>query len=227
TDDQGRVQRSTLHTWVTGAGHVVWRSDSKGVTLVPDQASYQPGDTAHVLIQNPYGDDVRALVTVERYGILWKKIVTLHGSAPVIDIPVQDNFFPGAYLSVAIFSPRVSPPAEPDLGKPELALGYQTLRIVGKGSSLAVAVTPQHKEYRPGDTVTVDAQVRAAYGNAPGKTRLVVAVVDQGVLDLLNQGTAYYDPRQSFYAPPKGPDMANYSLVEKLLTRLEPKAGKG
>src|SRR5699024_9398859 len=52
-------------------------------------------------------------------------------------------------------------------------------------------------------------------------------VVDQGVLDLLGAGTDYYDPRQTFYAPPDGPDMANYSLVEKLLTRLEPKTGKG
>src|SRR5699024_7688476 len=114
----------------------------------------------------------------------------------------QDNFFPGAYLSVAIFSPRVSPPAEPDLGKPELALGYQALTIVGKGSALDVSVTPKHKEYRPQDTVTVDVQVADKNDDtAPGKTRLVVAVVDQGVLDLLGAGTDYYDPRQTFYAP--------------------------
>src|SRR5699024_8548708 len=124
-DSQGRIQRSVLRTWVTGSGFVVWSTDSKGVTLVPDQAEYEPGDTARVLIQNPYQEPVNALLTVERYGILWHKIVQLEGSAPVVEVPIKDDFFPGAYLSVAIFSPRISPPADPDLGQPELALGQR------------------------------------------------------------------------------------------------------
>src|SRR5699024_5509115 len=226
-DSAGRTQRSVLRTWVIGGGFVVWSSDSQGVTLVPDQAAYEPGDTAHVLIQNPYGEQVKALLTVERYGILWHKVVQLEGSAPVVDIPIEEDFFPGAYLSVAIFSPRVSPPAEPDLGKPELALGYLALRIVGEGSALHVDVTPEQAEYEPRDTVHVDVQVSTAAGEAPGRTRLVAAVVDQGVLDLLADGADYFDPLATFYAPPDGPDIANYSIVEKLLTRLEPKAGKG
>src|SRR5699024_1867533 len=123
TDTHGKTQSSVMHTWVTGSGGVVWSHSGKGVTLVPDQAAYHVGDTAHVLIQNPY-PGAHALITVERYGVLWKKVVTLKGSAPVVDIPITKEDFPGAYLSVAIFSPRVAPPANPDLGRPELALGY-------------------------------------------------------------------------------------------------------
>ncbi len=225
-DRQGRIQRSVLPTWVTGAGEVVWSQSGKGVTLVPDKSEYHPGDIAHVLVQNPY-PGARALVTVERYGVLWKKTLTLDGSAPVIDIPVDDGFFPGAYLSVAIFSPRVSPPADPDLGKPELALGYVALKVTGKGSSLDIEVDPARPEYKPRQSVDVNVTVQARDGTAPGKTRLVAAVVDQGVLDLLSDGAGYYDPRAVFYAPPDGPDVVNYSLVEQLLTRLQPKAGKG
>lgn len=226
TDTNGNRQHSVLPTWVTGAGQVVWSTNDKGVTLVPDKSDYQPGETARVLVQNPY-PQAQALVTVERYGILWKKVVTLRGSAPVIEVPIQASYFPGAYLSVAIFSPRVSPPNDPDLGKPELALGYQTLKIMGKGSALNVAVTPEDAEYKPGETVSVDVSVRDEEGKAPEKTRLVAAVIDQGVLDLLADGLDYYDPSRTFYAPPTGPDMANYSMVEQLLTRLEAKEGKG
>ncbi len=225
TDTRGREQRSVLSTWVTGAGQVVWSRSGKGVTLVPDKAAYHPGDVAHVLVQNPY-PGAKALVTVERYGVLWKKVVTLAGSAPVIDVPIGNSFFPGAYLSVAIFSPRVSPPGGADLGQPQLALGYIALKVAGKGSSLDVTVTPARATYKPRQTVDVDVAV-GRNGTPAGKTRLVVAVVDQGVLDLLADGTAYYDPRGKFYAPPNGPDVGNYSLAEQLLTRLQPKAGKG
>ena len=225
TDTRGRVQRSSLSTWVTGVGGVVW-PQGKGVTLVPDKTSYHVGDTAHVLVQNPY-PGARALVTVERYGVLWKKLVTLKGGAPVIDVPIGADCFPGAYLSVAIFSPRVSPPADPDLGRPELALGYMALKVSGKGSALKVDVQPAAAQYKPRQTVQVDVNVHGQDGHAPGRTRLVAIVVDQSVVDLLQQGVKYYDPLARFYAPPNGPDVTNFSLAEQLLTQLQPKLGKG
>ncbi|HET8941852.1 MAG TPA: MG2 domain-containing protein [Rudaea sp.] len=225
-DTHGRNQQSMLSVWVTGAGRVVWSTTGKGVTLVPDKNDYHVGDVAHVLVQNPY-PGAHALITVERFGVLWKKEMTLTGSAPVIDVPIDAQCFPGAYLSVAIFSPRASAPADPDLGKPEVALGYLALKVSGKGSSLDIAVTPAQSEYKPRQNVDVDVAIKTHDGKAPGKTRLVVAVVDQGVIDLLQKGDKYYDPRDTFYAPPDGPDVVNYSLVNQLLTRLQPKAGKG
>lgn len=226
TDSKGRTESSMLGTWVTGAGDVVWSTAGQGVTMVPNKSSYHVGDVAHVLVQNPY-PGARALVTIERYGVLWKQVVTLRGAAPVIDVPIGAECFPGAYLSVAIFSPRVAPPADPDLGRPEVALGYLPLKITGKGSSLDIKVTPAKGEYKPRQTVDVNVAIKTHAGKAPGKTRLVVAVVDQGVLDLLPKGTRYYDPRETFYAPPDGPDVINYSLANQLLTLLQPKAGKG
>jgi uncharacterized protein YfaS (alpha-2-macroglobulin family) len=225
TDSRGRVQRSSLSTWVTGTGGVVW-PQGKDVTLVPDKSSYHVGDTAHVMVQNPY-PGARALITVERYGVLWKKLVTLKGGAPVIDVPIDADCFPGAYLSVAIFSPRVSPPADPDLGRPELALGYMALKVSGRGSALKVDVKPAAAQYKPRQAVQVDVDVHGQDGHAPGTTRLVAVVVDQSVVDLLKQGAKYYDPLARFYAPPDGPDVTNFSLAEQLLTRLQPKAGKG
>ncbi|HEX7339727.1 MAG TPA: MG2 domain-containing protein [Rhodanobacteraceae bacterium] len=225
-DTHGRAQRTVVSTWVTGTGWITWSSDSRGVTMVPDKTQYHVGDMAHVLVQNPY-PGARALLTVERYGVLWKKVVTLKGSAPVVDVPITASDFPGAYLSVTIFSPRKAPPADPDLGKPQVAMGYVPLKVVGKGSSLDVTVTPAKTQYKPRQTVDVDVAVAQRDGKAPGKTRLVVTVLDQGVLDLLPAGKAYFDPRQTFYAPPSGPDMVNYSLANQLLTKLEPKVGKG
>jgi len=217
TDTQGRTQQSALTTWAVGPGTVLWKPGAS-VTLVPDKTSYKPGDTARVLVQNPY-PGTRALVTVERYGILWKQVVTLQGSTPVLDIPIQPDFFPGAYLSVAIFSPRVAKPGKKaDLGKPTLALGYVALPVAGAGSSLDVKVKPARTEYKPRQTVDVDVAVKDADGKPAAHTRLVAAVVDEAVLDLLQGGAGYYDPRKAFYAPPDGPDILNYSLISKLGT---------
>lgn len=225
-DTQGAEQSTTLTAWSTGPGAVLWPT-GKYVTLVPDKSSYHVGDTAHVLVQNPY-PGARALVTVERYGVLWKKLVTLKTATPVLDIPVEADFFPGAYLSVSIFSPRVAKLGPADLGKPTLASGYVALPVAGKGSSLEVAVTPEHTQYKPRENVKVNVVVTDMHGQPAAHTRLVVAVVDEAVLDLLQGGPGYYDPRKTFYAPPNGPDMQNYSLIGQLVTTLKAKAlGKG
>src|SRR5690625_4447354 len=225
-DSQGRPQQTVLKTYVAGAGTTVWSQEDEIVTLVPDQSEYHVGDTARVMVQNPY-PGAQALVTVERYGVLWQKLLTLQGSAPIIEVPIEKAAFPGAYLSVTLFSPRVSPVAVPDLGKPVIAQGYMPLKVTGQGSQLNVAVHSDKSEYRPGESVKVQVAVTDGQDAPAAKARLLVAAVDQGILDLLESGKHYYDPRASFYAPPDGPDMENYSLVEQLLSDLEAKEGKG
>ncbi len=225
TDTHGNMQTTTLRAWATGAGDVLWSQD-KAVTLVPDKSVYHGGDTAHVLVQNPF-PGAKALVTVERYGVLWKKVLTLQGSAPVIDVPIGKEFFPGAYLSVTLFSPRTSAPASPDLGKPEVGLGYIPLKIAARRSALKVTVKPDAATHKPRQTVSVQVSVQKRHGGAAGKTRLVAIAVDQAVVDLLQDHARYYNPVPVFQAPPGGPDMQNFSLAEQLLSLLKPKAGKG
>lgn len=225
-DTHGTTQKTTLETWSVGPGEVLWKT-GKHVTLVPNKEPYHVGDTARVLVQNPY-PGARALVTVERYGILWKKVVTLATATPVLEIPVERSFFPGAYLSVAIFSPRVAKPTVADLGKPTLALGYVALPVEGAGDSLTIAVKPAHTQYKPREDVKVNVTVKDEDGKPAAHTRLVVAVVNEAVLDLLSGDGDYYDPRQVFYAPPEGPDVLDYSLIGQLVTTLKKAAlGKG
>ncbi len=226
SDTHGRSEQGTLEAWSVGPGEVLWKTGTH-VQLVPDRSTYHVGDVARVLVQNPY-PGAKALVTVERYGVLWKQLVTLSGSAPVLSIPIERSFFPGAYLSVGIFSPRVSKPDAADLGRPTLALGYVALPVTGKGSSLSVTVATARTDYKPRQTVTVHVQVHDARGRAAAHTRVVAAVVDEAVLDLLEGRSRYYDPRRTFYAPPRGPDMLDFSLVSQLITTVRtPHLGKG
>jgi uncharacterized protein YfaS (alpha-2-macroglobulin family) len=226
TDTRGRTEQTTLEAWSVGPGEVLWKTGTH-VQLVPDESTYHVGGIARVLVQNPY-PGAKALVTVERYGVLWKQLVTLSGSTPVLRIPIERSFFPGAWLSVAIFSPRVSKPDAADLGRPTMALGYVALPVTGKGDSLSVKVAPARTDYKPRQSVTVHVHVQDAHGQAAANTRVVVAVVDEAVLDLLQGRSRYYDPRRTFYAPPQGPDMLDYSLVSQLISTVRtPRLGKG
>jgi alpha-2-macroglobulin len=225
-DTLGRVQRTTLRAWSVGADEVLWKSGTH-VQLVPDRATYHVGELARILVQNPY-PGATALVTVERYGVLWKQRLRLSGSTPVLHIPIERSFFPGAYVSVAIFSPRVAKPDAADLGRPTMALGYVALPVTDETGSLSLAVATAHATYKPRQTITVRVRVRDADARAASHMRVVAVVVDEAVLDLLDGLSCYYDPRRAFYAPPGGPDMLDYSLVSQLITTVRsPRLGKG
>ena len=104
-DTRDRPHTTVLSTWVIGKGQLVWRSgNDDALEIVPEQAAYEVGDTARYLLKNPYAG-ARALVTIERYGVLKQWVQTLEGSTPVVEFGVEKDFLPGFYLSVLVMSP--------------------------------------------------------------------------------------------------------------------------
>ncbi len=51
----------------------------------------------------------RALVTIERFGVIKSWVQTLEGNTPVVEFPIEPDYLPGFYLSVVVMSPRVAP----------------------------------------------------------------------------------------------------------------------
>ena len=56
--------------------------------------------------RNPF-KEAQALVTVERNGVLWRQVVPIKGSVPVIDIPIRPEFYPNAFVSVVALRGRI------------------------------------------------------------------------------------------------------------------------
>ena len=218
-DRQDRLHET--HQWlhVQGPQAVLWEeSPDYSLDLRADQAVYRAGQTAKLFVKNPF-PGARALVTVERYGVLDHWVQTLDGNAPVIRIPVKPDYLPGAYVSVVVMSPRVEAAVKQgvDLGKPTFRMGYTTLAVEDPHREIAVEVKPHRASYRPGDSVTVDlhAQPRRASGES---IELAVAVLDEAVFDLIQTGTAYFDPLKGFTSL-EPLDLANYSLLTRLVGR--------
>ncbi|HEX6995144.1 MAG TPA: MG2 domain-containing protein [Gammaproteobacteria bacterium] len=221
-DTAGRMHRTTLRTWVTGRGDVVWHAgNDDALEIVPERTEYAIGDTARYLIQNPY-PGARALVTIERFGVLEQWVETLDGSTPIVEFEVKPDYMPGFYLSVVVTSPRVdAPPPEPgevDLGKPAFKLGYVSVPVRDPYKTLDVTIETDAETYKPGDLVRASIHAAPRTPDRREPIEVAVVVLDEAVLDLIQGGTDYFDPYAGFYA--HAPlDVRNFSLLTRLVGR--------
>jgi len=221
-DTKGRDHETQMVQWVVGKGQVVWdeRPDNR-LEIIPEKNRYAAGDRARYLIKNPF-PGAKALVTVERYGVLRHWVQTLHGSTPMIEFEVKQDETPGFYLSVVVISPRVEQPplktGQVDLGKPTFRMGYVKTSVSDPAKELAVSVTPEHETYKPGDRVTVKLKAAIAEKNKPAPVELAVVVLDESVFDLIAKGQDYFDPYKGFYTL-DGLDLENFSLLMGLVGR--------
>jgi len=199
-DVRGNMIRTIVHFYVSGTGYVAWkRSDDDRIELVADAERYEPGNVAHIIVKSPY-EKARALITVERDGIIKEWVTVLEGSAPELSLPITNAYLPNVFVSVVLLQGRVASNHDPseneDLGKPSFKIGYVNLPVDAGAKHLNVAVVTDKEMYRPGDSVTVTIGVRDEQGSGAA-SEAVVSVADAGVLDLI--GYQLPDPFAFFY----------------------------
>lgn len=203
-DGRGREASSSFSFYAFGAGDAWWaREDSDIIELVSEKYDYKPGETAKVMVKSPY-DEAQALVTVEREGVLDRWLVTTRGGADFIEVPIKEKYLPNAYVSVILFKGRAPEQkfgegGDSDLSKPQAKFGYLSFNVSPAGRRLAVALKADRADYRPGQEVRLDLQVKDEAG-APSAAELTVFAVDEGVLALTGYATpdafaAFYGPR--------------------------------
>ena len=196
----GRATRTEAYVYVTGKGYVAWeREDDDRIELVADRPSYKPGELARVMVKSPF-ETAQALVTLEREGVLSQQVLTLTGSTPTIEIPLTRKHLPNVFVSVILLRGRSSSfvfsEEGEDVGRPAFKIGYVNLPVDPGTQHLKVAVKPDRSDYLPGATVTLDIAVKDAAGE-PSAAEVTLAVVDRGVLNLINYELP--NPFDAFY----------------------------
>lgn len=218
---KGVAQTASSDFWVTGHDVVLWDSEpDTALQMYPEQASYKVGDIARYLIKNPY-PQAKALITIERYGVIDRFVKTFDSSTPIVEFPVKPEYAPGFYVSVVLLSPRVAKPLGDnmvDLGKPSFRMGYIAVPVTDPYNELAINVKTDDEEYRPGDKVAVKLHAAPRHGNDKQPVEFAVAVLDQAVFDLVSGGKAYFDPYRGLYRL-DNLDVRNYNLLLKLVGR--------
>ncbi len=195
-DEQGRENVSTTLVHVPGPD-MEWTSQrpEDQLELMPDKDSYAPGDTAVVVVKNPF-DQAFALIAMERNGVRSYRVAEVSGPSPAVEVPLTRDDAPYVYASITLVRGRISPPPDPesdarDLGSPRVAHGVALLTVADPAEpGLMAAVRADKPEYRPGGKVTLDVRVADRF-DKPRKAQVTLLAVDDRILRAAGERTRY------------------------------------
>ncbi|MDQ6622836.1 MAG: hypothetical protein M3Y86_05050, partial [Verrucomicrobiota bacterium] len=197
-DASGHRVLTSVAFEVSGEGETDWNyRNPYAIDLVADKESYEPGQTANLLVKTPIAGD--ALVSVERDRVLRSFIVPLSGNAPSVQVPIVEGDGPNLFVSVMILRGGEESPRK--VKTPEYRIGYASLKIARPKDKLAVEIAPAAASARPGEKVQVDAQLHDAGGQPAAGAEVTLYAVDEGVLSLTSYETP--DPL-AFFNQPRG-----------------------
>jgi uncharacterized protein YfaS (alpha-2-macroglobulin family) len=134
-DSAGRDVVTSVVLSVSGEAETDWNYRNQyAIDLVADKDSYEPGETATLMLKTPIAGD--ALVTVERDRVMRSFIVPLTGNAPSVQVPIARTDGPNVFVSVMLLRGANESPRK--VKTPEYRVGYANLKIARPHEKLAV-----------------------------------------------------------------------------------------
>jgi len=191
--DEAAAAAMQVYAWGDGGGS--WRSsDTLSFDIVADKKEYKPGDTATLLLKTDLAQ-ATGLVTIERDGVIERRLFDLTPTQKSLAIPITAAHAPNVYVSVALVQGRMG---DGPRGKPRMRMGLIDLAVRPQDNTLTVSVETDKKDYRPGAAVTATVKVTDASGK-PVSAEVAITAADEGVLSLIGYETP--NPIPTFYAP--------------------------
>lgn len=184
-DAKGNIIQGIDRLYVYGDAHAdVEPSNDTNLELTVKKSEVNVGDTAEFIVQSPF-EKGKALITIERGKIFEYAIVDIAGNLYRHTFRVTEAHIPNIYASVTLLS-----------SDPQVKFGKTQFSVGRKEKELNITITPDKKEYLPGETVSLRVEARD-HANAPVETELSVAVADLSVLAL--KGNPKKNPVVFFY----------------------------
>lgn len=217
-DAQKRPNQTELSIWVPGGKQPADRDlKQEAVTLIPTKKTYEPGETAEVMVQVPFAK-AHAVWVLKREDIVKVETLELKAdggtSSGTIKIPIEEWMIPGAQLSVFVNGEavRLGDDGKPNPNlppRPAFATGGLAIEVPPTLRRLTVAVTPAAAKTEPGADTSAEVVVKDAAGAPVAGAEVALIVVDESVLALT--GYTFPDPVGLFYS-----GRGDYSRAEHL-----------
>ena len=115
TTPEKREVETTAYLWAPGESPWWSGPAQERVQIVPDKKTYQPGDTAHVLIVTGK-EPASVLVTAEGNGLYSGQVIKSSGGSITVDVPIKPEYAPNFYVGGGLHSRQQAVPGieEPD-----------------------------------------------------------------------------------------------------------------
>ncbi|MHC4390664.1 MAG: alpha-2-macroglobulin family protein, partial [Planctomycetota bacterium] len=204
-DDQDRPNQSELTIWVSGGDQPsLDRVELEEATLIPSGETFQPGDTARILVQSPF-TPAEGLLTLRRNGIVRAERFQMDAPTKVLEVKIDESHLPGVTVQVELVGQAeraVAAQTTKEIpARPAFARGSLRLKVPPTSRTLTVEAKPRETELEPGGETTIDLTVRDAQGRPVKDAEALVVVVDEAILSLT--GYRLPDPMNTFY-PARG-----------------------
>jgi uncharacterized protein YfaS (alpha-2-macroglobulin family) len=185
-DAAGHEIKTSMSFEVAGPGSATWDyRNSYAIDVASDKESYEPGQTATLLVKTPIAGE--ALVTVEHDHVVRSFLAQLTGNAPSIKVPIAEGDAPNVFVSVMILRGAKESPRK--IKAPEYRIGYCQLKVSRPREKLNVQVRMSAPAVKPGDKIAIDGTVRDFSGKPVADAEVTLYAVDEGVLSLTGYKT--------------------------------------
>jgi uncharacterized protein YfaS (alpha-2-macroglobulin family) len=137
------------------------------VQIVPDKKTYQPGDTAHVLIVTSK-EPTSVLVTVEGNGLYSGQVIKSSGGSITVDVPIKPEYAPNFYVAAVFIRGN------------KLYQGSKSLNVPPVQHELNVQLLPSKPQYQPGEAASYTIKATDNSGK-PVAAEFSLGVVDEAI----------------------------------------------
>ncbi|MGB8213582.1 MAG: Ig-like domain-containing protein [Anaerolineales bacterium] len=190
-DGKGRLSKASSYLWVSSAAYIPWQqTNDRSFQLIADKKSYNPGDTAHILIAQPFQGEVYALLTLERGHIYEKKVIKLENNSTIYDLPITADMAPIMYMSVTVVK------GADGQNPSDFKIGMTSLNVDPSQQSLNVSILSDTASAQPGQKVTYTVVTKDLSGQ-PVQADVSLALIDKAALALAPSNSL--TPLAAFY----------------------------
>lgn len=181
TDSRNRSVLAQNYLWVFDPDANGWYYfNNDELSILADKERYAPEDTAELLIQSKVNG--LALLTLERDGVYREQLVQINGPVTAVSVPIDAQLAPNVTARLHLFKAGGESEWE-SRREGKLLMADTTLIVPATDKELAITVSADAAQYRPGDHAKLTLLVQDADGN-PVQARLGLALVDEAIYAL-------------------------------------------
>ncbi len=169
---------SSLWAWGGGGGRKAVPTRGRTLDIVADKGRYVPGDTAKLLVQNPF-PAATVIFTLEQGGLLSHQVMRLDEAAKVFEVPIVAGHAPHVHATITLL------PIGGGEERTDWKIGAIRLPVAMDDVRLNADVRSDKTTYEPGEEVTVTIDVKDGKKVVEG-AEIALAVVDEGILRMTN-----------------------------------------